>query len=82
MISDRCRLRRSYILGSNVIDAGLLKRMFLAGVANLESKKEWINELNVFPVPDGDTGTNMTLTILSAARDVSKSDFIWFTARC
>ena len=39
-------------MGSNVIDAGLLKRMFLAGVANLESKKEWINELNVFPVPD------------------------------
>ena len=54
-------------MGSNVIDAGLLKRMFLAGVANLEAKKEWINELNVFPVPDGDTGTNMTLTILSAA---------------
>ena len=54
----------------NVIDAGLLKRMFLAGVANLESKKEWINELNVFPVPDGDTGTNMTLTILSAAKEV------------
>ena len=45
--------------------------MFLAGVANLESKKEWINELNVFPVPDGDTGTNMTLTILSAAREVN-----------
>ena len=58
-------------MGSNVIDAGLLKRMFLAGVANLESKKEWINELNVFPVPDGDTGTNMTLTILSAAREVN-----------
>mgnify|MGYP006954146842 CR=1 FL=1 len=51
-------------MGSNVIDAGLLKRMFLAGVANLESKKEWINELNVFPVPDGDTGTNMTLLTL------------------
>lgn len=58
-------------MGSNVIDAGLLKRMFLAGVANLEAKKEWINELNVFPVPDGDTGTNMTLTILSAAREVN-----------
>ena len=58
-------------MGSNVIDAGLLKRMFLAGVANLESKKEWINELNVFPLPDGDTGTNMTLTILSAAREVN-----------
>lgn len=61
-------------MGSNVIDAGLLKRMFLAGVANLESKKEWINELNVFPVPDGDTGTNMTLTILSAAKEVSAID--------
>ena len=58
-------------MGSNVIDAGLLKRMFLAGVANLESKKEWINDLNVFPVPDGDTGTNMTLTIMSAAKEVS-----------
>ena len=58
-------------MSSNVIDANLLKRMFLAGVANLESKKEWINELNVFPVPDGDTGTNMTLTILSAAKEVS-----------
>ena len=58
-------------MGSNVIAAGLLKRMFLAGVANLEAKKEWINELNVFPVPDGDTGTNMTLTILSAAREVN-----------
>ena len=57
-------------MGSNVIDAGFLTRMFLAGVANLESKKEWINELNVFPVPDGDTGTNMTLTILSAAKEV------------
>ena len=45
--------------------------MFLAGAKNLESKKEWINELNVFPVPDGDTGTNMTLTIMSAAKDVA-----------
>ena len=54
----------------NVIDAALLKTMFLAGAQGLESKKEWINELNVFPVPDGDTGTNMTLTIMSAAREV------------
>ena len=54
----------------NEIDAALLKTMFLAGAQNLESKKEWINELNVFPVPDGDTGTNMTLTIMSAAREV------------
>ena len=50
-----------------MIDAALLVRMFLAGAANLEIKKEWINELNVFPVPDGDTGTNMTMTIMSAA---------------
>ena len=45
--------------------------MFLAGASNLDAKKEWINELNVFPVPDGDTGTNMTMTIMSAAREVS-----------
>ena len=53
------------------IDAGCLAKMFLAGAKNLESKKEWINELNVFPVPDGDTGTNMTLTIMSAAKEVA-----------
>ena len=53
------------------IDAKLLQKMFLAGAKNLEAKKEWINELNVFPVPDGDTGTNMTLTIMSAAKEVS-----------
>ena len=52
------------------IDAKMLKKMFLAGAKNLEAKKEWINELNVFPVPDGDTGTNMTLTIMSAAKEV------------
>ena len=55
----------------NTIDAKMLAKMFLAGAKNLESKKEWINELNVFPVPDGDTGTNMTLTIMSAAKDVA-----------
>lgn len=49
----------------------MLAKMFLAGAKNLEAKKEWINDLNVFPVPDGDTGTNMTLTIMSAARDVA-----------
>ena len=54
----------------NMIDAGLLAKMFIAGAKSLESKKEWINELNVFPVPDGDTGTNMTLTIMSAAKEV------------
>lgn len=48
----------------------MLQKMFLAGAANLEAKKEYINELNVFPVPDGDTGTNMTLTIMSAAKEV------------
>ncbi len=53
------------------ISAELLAKMFLAGAANLDSKKEWINDLNVFPVPDGDTGTNMTLTIMSAAKEVS-----------
>lgn len=55
----------------NTIDAPLLAKMFLAGAKNLDAKKEWINELNVFPVPDGDTGTNMSMTILSAAKEVS-----------
>ena len=55
----------------NTIDAKMLQKMFLAGAKNLEAKKEWINELNVFPVPDGDTGTNMTLTILAAAKEIS-----------
>lgn len=53
------------------IDAALLKTMFLAGAKSIEVKKEWINELNVFPVPDGDTGTNMTMTIMSAAAEVA-----------
>lgn len=52
------------------IDAKILAKMFLSGAKSLEAKKEYINELNVFPVPDGDTGTNMTLTIMSAAKDV------------
>ena len=52
------------------INTEMLRKMFLAGAANLEAKKEFINELNVFPVPDGDTGTNMTLTIMSAAKEV------------
>jgi len=55
----------------NTIDAKDLQKAFLAGAKNLEAKKEWINELNVFPVPDGDTGTNMTMTIMSAAREVA-----------
>ena len=59
---------------TNTIDAKMLAKMFLAGAKNLESQKEWINDLNVFPVPDGDTGTNMTLTIMSAAKDVAAMD--------
>ncbi len=55
---------------SNTIDVQLLRRMFLCGAQNLESNKEWINELNVFPVPDGDTGTNMGMTVISAVREV------------
>ena len=58
-------------MATKTINAELLAKMFLAGAANLEAKKEFINELNVFPVPDGDTGTNMTLTIMSAAKEVS-----------
>lgn len=58
-------------MGMNTIDAKTLQKAFLAGAKGLEAKKEWINELNVFPVPDGDTGTNMTMTIMSAAREVA-----------
>ncbi len=58
-------------MGLNVIDAKMLSKMFLAGAKNLEHKKEWINELNVFPVPDGDTGTNMSMTFMSAAKEVA-----------
>ena len=69
----------------NIIDAKLLAKMFLAGAKNLEAKKEWINELNVFPVPDGDTGTNMTMTIICFGRHgyefFMQSHFIWFPAR-
>ncbi len=54
-----------------VIDAHLMQKAFLAGAKGLEAKKEWINELNVFPVPDGDTGPNMTMTIMAAAREVA-----------
>ncbi|MDD2980372.1 MAG: DAK2 domain-containing protein [Hespellia sp.] len=61
-------------MATETINAKLLTKMFLAGAANIEAKKEFINELNVFPVPDGDTGTNMTLTILSAAKEVSAID--------
>ncbi|MCI8929832.1 MAG: DAK2 domain-containing protein [Lachnospiraceae bacterium] len=60
----------------------MLSKMFLAGAKNLEEKKEWINELNVFPVPDGDTGTNMTLTIMSAAKEVSAMEKPDMTVLC
>jgi len=72
-----------FIVTSNTIDAKMLSKMFLAGAKNLESKKEWINELNVFPVPDGDTGTNMTMTIMSAAREVAAlGDNVEMAALC
>lgn len=58
-------------MSMSTIDANMLRNAFLAGAKELEAKKEWINELNVFPVPDGDTGTNMSLTIMAAAREVS-----------
>ena len=59
---------------TNTIDAALLKKIFLSGANNISNNKEYINELNVFPVPDGDTGTNMTLTIMTAAGEVSNID--------
>ena len=58
-------------MGMKFIDAKMLQKAFLAGAKGLEAKKEWINELNVFPVPDGDTGTNMTMTIMAAAKEVA-----------
>ncbi|MCI5760792.1 MAG: DAK2 domain-containing protein, partial [Eubacterium sp.] len=61
-------------MAENTIDASLLAHMFLTGAQNLDAKKDWINELNVFPVPDGDTGTNMTMTIMSAVRMVQDID--------
>lgn len=88
MIKRSLRDMRNFELGgfivtSNTIDAKMLSKMFLAGAKNLESKKEWINELNVFPVPDGDTGTNMTMTIMSAAREVAAlGDNVEMAALC
>ena len=58
-------------MGLKSVDAEVLKTVVLSAAKNLESKKEWINELNVFPVPDGDTGTNMTMTIMAAANEVA-----------
>ena len=70
------------MVSNKTIDAKILSRMFLAGAKNLEAKKEWINELNVFPVPDGDTGTNMTMTIMSAAKEVSALEQVNMRALC
>ena len=58
-------------MATKTINADMLAKMFLAGAQSIEAKKEMINELNVFPVPDGDTGTNMSLTIMSAAKEVT-----------
>ena len=63
-------------MATKTINAEMLSKMFLAGAANIEAKKEFINELNVFPVPDGDTGTNMSLTIMAAAKEVSALETI------
>lgn len=70
-------------MSTQQIDAKMLSKMFLAGAKNLENKKEIINELNVFPVPDGDTGTNMTMTIMSAAKEiVALGDDLTMPALC
>lgn len=69
-------------MSANTIDAQMLARMFLSGARNLENKKDWINELNVFPVPDGDTGTNMTMTILSAVGEIEKLSEIAMPTVC
>lgn len=66
--------RRNIKVGLKSIDAAMLQKMFLSGAKALDAKKEYINELNVFPVPDGDTGTNMTMTIMAAAKEVSSLD--------
>ena len=58
-------------MATKSINEDMLDKMFLAGAQNIEAKKEFINELNVFPVPDGDTGTNMSLTIMAAAKEVT-----------
>ena len=62
-----------------VIDAGLMQKAFLAGAKGLEDKKEWINELNVFPVPDGDTGTNMTMTIMKIINIKISTCILWIS---
>ncbi len=61
-------------MATKSMNVDMLAKMFLAGAQNIEAKKEYINELNVFPVPDGDTGTNMSLTIMAAAKEVAALD--------
>ena len=58
-------------MATKTINVDVLAKMFIAGAQNIEAKKDYINELNVFPVPDGDTGTNMSMTIMSAAKEVT-----------
>lgn len=69
-------------MSSKVVDAKMLQQLFLAGAKGLESKKEWINDLNVFPVPDGDTGTNMTMTIMAAAKEVASLEELSMNTLC
>lgn len=64
-------IKEDFEVEITTINAEALAKAFLAGAGNLEAKKEWINELNVFPVPDGDTGTNMSMTIMAAAKEVA-----------
>lgn len=64
-------MKEDKVVSIKAIDATMLQKMFIAGAKNIEARKEYINELNIFPVPDGDTGTNMTLTILAAAKEVA-----------
>ena len=61
-------------MATSNIDVKMLSKMFLAGAKNLDSKKDWINELNVFPVPDGDTGTNMCRTIESGVVNIENKN--------
>ena len=69
-------------MSKNTIDSKLLARMFMAGACNLEKNKDYINELNVFPVPDGDTGTNMTMTIMSAYKELNNLEDPDMKATC
>lgn len=69
-------------MGIQIIDAAMFRKMFLAGAARLQERKEYINELNVFPVPDGDTGTNMTMTIMAAAKEVEEVEKDDFSLLC